>query len=93
MATNGKETKVTWYGHATFLFETPGGKRIMIDPLGARQPGPAPDKLKKVDSLDVMLITHGHFDHISDAVQVAKDARPKSVVGIFEIALAARRLK
>ena len=85
MAANVTDTRVTWYGHATFLFETPGGRRVMIDPWVQGNPA-CPDHLKKVENLDVMLITHGHFDHIADAVQVAKDANPKSVVCIFEIA-------
>lgn len=84
MSRIGRDTRITWYGHATFLFETPGGKRIMIDPWVQGNPA-CPDDLKKVENLDVMLITHGHFDHIADAVQVAKDAKPGSIVGIFEI--------
>jgi L-ascorbate metabolism protein UlaG (beta-lactamase superfamily) len=80
----GKDTKITWYGHATFLYETPGGKRIMVDPWVQNNPA-CPDNLKQVDNLDGMLITHGHFDHIGDAVQIAKSAKPSSVVGIFEI--------
>lgn len=84
MSTIGRDTRITWYGHATFLFETPGGKRIMVDPWVQGNPA-CPDDLKQVRDLDAMLITHGHFDHIADAVQVAKDARPSSVVGIFEI--------
>lgn len=83
MAGIGKNTRITWYGHATFLYETPGGKRIMVDPWVQNNPS-CPDSLKKVEKLDAMLITHGHFDHIGDAVQVAKDASPEMVVGIFE---------
>jgi L-ascorbate metabolism protein UlaG (beta-lactamase superfamily) len=83
MAGIGKNTKITWYGHATFLYETPGGKRIMVDPWVQNNPA-CPDSLKKVEKLDAMLITHGHFDHIGDAVRVAKDASPDTVVGIFE---------
>lgn len=79
-----RDTKITWYGHATFLFETPGGKRLMIDPWVDGNPS-CPENLKKVSNLDLMLITHGHFDHITDAVKVARDASPNTVVGILEI--------
>lgn len=84
MAKIGKDLEITWYGHATYVYKTPGGKRIMVDPWVAGNPA-CPDKLKKVKDLDVMLLTHGHQDHIGDAVQVAKDAKPKTVVGIFEL--------
>jgi L-ascorbate metabolism protein UlaG (beta-lactamase superfamily) len=80
----GRDTAITWYGHATFVYRTPGGKRIMIDPWVQNNPA-CPDNLKTVPALDAMLITHGHFDHIGDAVQVAKQARPRTVVGIFEL--------
>src|SRR5947209_3986989 len=57
----------------------------MIDPWLDGNPA-CPDNMKRVDNLDVMLITHGHFDHISDALKVATTAGPKVVLGIFEIA-------
>jgi L-ascorbate metabolism protein UlaG (beta-lactamase superfamily) len=59
-------TKLTWFGHATFLLET-SGKRLLIDPWVMNNPA-CPDDLKDPGPLDAILITHAHFDHITDAV-------------------------
>jgi L-ascorbate metabolism protein UlaG (beta-lactamase superfamily) len=75
--------KLTWLGHATFRVETPGGKTILIDPWVMGNPV-CPEKEKSVKKLDIMLCTHGHFDHIGDAVEIAKKLTPK-VVGIPEL--------
>jgi len=77
--------KLTWLGHATFRIETPGGKTILIDPWVMNNPM-CPEKEKDVKKVDVMLCTHGHFDHIGDAVEIIKKHHPK-VVGIFELCL------
>ena len=74
--------KLTWLGHATFRIATPSGKVVLIDPWVDTNPM-TPPALKKFDRLDVMLITHGHFDHIADAVPRAKQHKPH-VVGIYE---------
>jgi L-ascorbate metabolism protein UlaG (beta-lactamase superfamily) len=75
--------KLTWLGHATFRVETPAGKTILIDPWVMGNPM-CPEKEKIVEKVDVMLCTHGHFDHIGDAVEIAKKHNPK-VVGIPEL--------
>lgn len=76
-------TKLTWLGHATFLLET-AGKRILIDPWVMNNPA-CPDDLKDVGNLDGILITHAHFDHIGDAVDIAKGTGAQ-VVAIAETA-------
>ena len=75
---------LTWLGHSAFLVETPGEKRILIDPWVQNNPACPPDK-KDVGPVDLMLVTHGHFDHIEDAVPIAK-ATNCTVVGIYETA-------
>ncbi len=75
--------KLTWLGHATFRVETPAGKTILIDPWVMGNPA-CPEKEKSVKQVDVMLCTHGHFDHIGDAVEIAKKHHPQ-VVGIPEL--------
>jgi len=80
---NLKGLKITWLGHATFRFETPGGKTILVDPWVMGNPA-CPESEKNIKKLDVMLCTHGHFDHIGDAVEIAKKLNPQ-VVGIPEL--------
>ena len=80
---NLKGIKITWLGHATFRVETPGGKIILIDPWVMGNPA-CPTTERNVKKVDVMLCTHGHFDHIGDAVEIAKKHNPK-VVGIPEL--------
>ena len=83
MALN-RDVTVKYLGHATFLITTPGGKSLLIDPWVQNNPA-CPEEDKQVDSLDTMLITHAHFDHIQDAVELATTHRPQ-IGCIFEIA-------
>lgn len=75
--------KLTWLGHATFRIETPGGKTVLVDPWVMNNPM-CPDAEKNVRKVDTMICTHGHFDHIGDAVEIARKHNPM-VVGIYEL--------
>ena len=75
--------KLTWLGHATFRVETPGSKIVIIDPWVMGNPK-CPESEKKVKKVDILLCTHGHFDHIGDAVEIAKQHNP-AVVAIPEL--------
>ena len=62
---------ITWLGHSTFIVRTPGGKRILFDPWLTGNPG-CPDALKKPPQVDLILVSHGHFDHVEDLVACAR---------------------
>ena len=68
----------TWIGHGTWKARSAKGKELLIDPCVMNNPA-APDNLKTVDKCDLMLITHGHFDHIHDAVEIARHTKPTIV--------------
>ena len=75
----------TWLGHSTFLFRSPGGKRILVEPWVASNPS-CPESSKKIGALDLILITHGHSDHAGDAVSIAR-ATGAHVIGTYEVCL------
>ena len=64
---------ITWLGHSTFVIRTPGGKRLMFDPWLAQNPS-CPDALRKPPKVDLVLVSHGHRDHIDDLVAVARES-------------------
>ncbi len=72
--------KITWYGHACFLLE--GSKRVLIDPFLTGNPL-APVKPEDV-RVDVIVVTHGHGDHLGDTVEIAKNSDAQ-VVCIHEL--------
>ena len=73
---------ITWLGHSAFSVKTPGGKTVLFDPWYTGNPSfPASAKPK---GADLILISHGHSDHITDAAATAK-ATDATVVGIWEI--------
>jgi L-ascorbate metabolism protein UlaG (beta-lactamase superfamily) len=72
---------ITWLGHGTFHFELPGGETILLDPW--TDGNPLYPKGFEISRIDTMLISHGHFDHIHDAVPLAKKFSPR-VIAIYE---------
>ena len=74
--------KVTFYGHSCFLLED-GSKRIIIDPFLTGNPV-CPVKAADV-RVDYVLVTHGHADHLGDAVDLSKRCKAP-VVACYEVA-------
>lgn len=71
-----QETKLTWFGHAAFSITTPKGKVLLIDPWLRNPANPevkaGKDPLAAISRVDYILLTHGHRDHVGDAVEIAK---------------------
>lgn len=82
--TSLKGTRITWLGHATVLVTTAKGTSILIDPFISGNPK-FPQGYELPAKIHYILLTHGHGDHISDAVPVAKKHGSK-VVAIYELA-------
>ena len=69
-----RDTTFTWYGHSAFEVRTPGGKTIVLDPFFANPKSPA--TADSIQRCDLLLVSHGHFDHMADAVALASRLRP-----------------
>ena len=74
--------KLTWYGHATFGAET-GGYKLLIDPFFTDNPAAAVSADEV--SADFIIVSHGHGDHVGDAVAIAKRTGAL-VIANFEVA-------
>jgi L-ascorbate metabolism protein UlaG (beta-lactamase superfamily) len=62
---------LTWLGHSSFRLESPGGKRIYVDPFLHGNPK-CPENEQDPERVDVIAITHAHGDHLGDTVDLAK---------------------
>ncbi len=66
----GRGVSITWYGHSAFKILTTKGKVILIDPWLDNPK--APSSARNIDRADLILVTHGHFDHIGNTVELAQ---------------------
>jgi L-ascorbate metabolism protein UlaG (beta-lactamase superfamily) len=63
--------RITWYGHSAFRLDF-GGKAVLIDPFFTGNPGFGGDKDAAIKGVSHILLTHGHADHVGDAIDIAK---------------------
>jgi L-ascorbate metabolism protein UlaG (beta-lactamase superfamily) len=79
-----KQIQITWLGHAAFEIVSPGGTTILIDPFLKQNPAtPAARKDLTAYKPNAILITHSHFDHAADVVEIARGSKA-DVIGEFE---------
>ena len=67
-------TTFTWYGHSCFEMRTSDGTVVLIDPWFSNPT--SPKAAADVDACDLLLVSHGHFDHMGDAIPLAARLRP-----------------
>jgi L-ascorbate metabolism protein UlaG (beta-lactamase superfamily) len=77
------EASLTWLGHASFRLDSPGGKRIYVDPWLDNPK--CPENEKEPERCDVIAITHGHSDHVGSAVELSKRFGPLPIVAMVEL--------
>lgn len=78
-------TRLTWFGHSTFLVEI-DGKKILIDPMFGETPSPVPFigtkryskslpiEIEKLPTIDAVIISHDHYDHLDyESIKKLKD--------------------
>jgi L-ascorbate metabolism protein UlaG (beta-lactamase superfamily) len=66
---------LTWLGHASFRFDSPGGKRVYVDPW--LDNAKCPEAEKEPERVDVIAVTHGHSDHTGSLIEMAKKFTPE----------------
>jgi L-ascorbate metabolism protein UlaG (beta-lactamase superfamily) len=79
-------TQLTWYGQSAFKIVTPAGKILLVDPwLSNPVLQNAKQEIAALKHIDLILVTHGHSDHVGDAVEIGKNTRAK-LVATFDLA-------
>ena len=74
------QTQLTWYGHSAFRVVTPAGKILLIDPWINNPTNPnAKEHLADLKHVDAIFLSHGHSDHVGDAVEIGKRTKAKLV--------------
>jgi L-ascorbate metabolism protein UlaG (beta-lactamase superfamily) len=74
---------LTWLGHASFRLDSPGDKRIYVDPWLNGNPK-CPEAELEPERVDLIAVTHGHGDHVGDTVELWKKFKPP-VIALVEL--------
>jgi len=76
------DVSVTWLGHASFRVDSPGGKRIYVDPWLSNPK--CPESEQEPERVDVIALTHGHGDHVGETVELSKKFSPE-IIALVEL--------
>jgi len=77
------QTQLTWFGQSAFKIVTPAGNVLLIDPWLQNPKNPnGKEDLANLKRVDLIFVTHGHSDHVGDAVEIAKKTGAKLVAGL-----------
>ncbi len=63
--------QITWFGHSAFRLDF-GGQAVLIDPFFTGNPAFVSDKAAAIKGVSHIVLTHGHSDHVGDALDIAK---------------------
>jgi L-ascorbate metabolism protein UlaG (beta-lactamase superfamily) len=78
---------ITWLGHSTFIIGLPSGQRVITDPWLSTPRSPFQRaRVEDVGRIDVILVSHGHSDHLEDAASISR-VTSAPVVCLFEVGL------
>ncbi len=82
------KTQLQWYGQSAFKLTTPSGKVLLIDPWIENPINPnAKADLAALNEVDLILVTHGHVDHVGNAVEIAEKTKAK-LVSTYDLGIA-----
>ena len=82
--TKKEKLNLTWFGHSAFLLKAPLGRSVLIDPW--LENPKAPPGAKAMTPVDLILVSHGHSDHVGNTIEIAQRTNA-TVISIYEISL------
>src|SRR5438045_9125905 len=86
------QTRLTWYGQSGFKIVTPTGKMLLVDPwLTNPVFEKGKDELAALKHVDLILLSHGHSDHVGNAAAIVQRTQAK-LVGNFDLSAAVRHV-